>query len=179
MTTILMGKFNNSLLFQIPRQLTTYAQNTYLIVLNHYLHQPQNSKMISMLATGVLMRVTSLIEKVSLLNNILNSPRDSEIHQETLLRKMRLSSLNLPLSLLQENLVLEENLEQQVHLDHLVQKEREEEMDLMEWMEFRDHLEMFLSFQQILVQAKVQTTNFSQSSHKPCKTSWDLQVQWD
>jgi hypothetical protein len=74
------------------------------------------------------------------------------------------------LSLLLGNQEREENLELPEPLGHLDQKEREEGMDLMVWMEFRVLLEMFSSFQPTLAQAKDQTISSSQSFPKPCKT---------
>ena len=91
---------------------------------------------------------------------------------------MHPTSLNQRLSLLLGNQGREENLELLEPLDHLDQKEREEGMDLMVWMEFRVLLEMFSSFQPTLAQAKDQTISSSQSFPKPCKTLWDLLDQW-
>merc|ERR1711892_1505786 len=95
-------------------------------------------------------------------------------HQEMLLKKMPLISLNQPLFLLLGNQELEENLVLLDLLDHLVQKEKVVGMDLMVWTECRVHLEMFSSFLPILAQAKDQTTSFNQSFLKPCKILWDL-----
>merc|ERR1711892_1082825 len=100
-------------------------------------------------------------------------------HQEMLLKKMPLISLNQPLFLLLGNQELEENLELLDLLDHLVQKEKVVGMDLMAWTECRVHLEMFSSFLPILAQAKDQTTSCNQSFLKPCKILWDLLGQLD
>lgn len=54
-------------------------------------------------------------------------------------------------------------------LDLLDLEEKREEMAVMEWMEYKDPLAMFSSFQQTSDLTRGLITNSSQSSLKPCR----------
>jgi len=62
------------------------------------------------------------------------------------------------------------SLEQQAPQDHLVQREKEEEMVLKEWMESKALQEMWSSSPPTLAPTRALTTSYNQSSHKQSKT---------
>jgi len=110
----------------------------------------------------------SLIGKDLVHNNTLNLLNGSKDLPRKKLHPPRW--LNQPLSQPLESLELGARLEQLAHLDHLDQRENQEEMVLKGWTEFKVLLEMWSSSPPTSAPTRALTTSYNLSSHKQSKT---------